>query len=160
MNLYEFKSRIISTVPPGTVLENLGKGQTTFISYDDRIRYKRGNTDNFRISFSDLYSAYYHFLGREVSTSDLKIYRPEIFDSKQNGHSCNCTVFFVLLRESNIITEIYGAGKSGDPFYVKIPEVKEKIDSDHIDHNQKRDLKFILYFIVIVFILGIISSMF
>ena len=58
--------------------------------------------------------------GEGLAPSDLVIFKPTVFDSKQSGHSCNCTFLFQILKEMGIVDEIEGEGKRGNPFYVII----------------------------------------
>jgi hypothetical protein len=51
----------------------------------------------------------------------LKKFRPTVFDSSQNGHSCNCTFLFIIFSKLNLLEgNIEGRGVRGDPFYVEI----------------------------------------
>jgi hypothetical protein len=70
--------------------------------------------------YVDFYNTYIKFKGKICSTNDLKSYASHIFDSKLNGHSCNCTMFFILLKELELTDRILGKGVKGSPFYVNI----------------------------------------
>ena len=74
------------------------------------------------VKFSDLYEAYAHFFGKNMTTTDLRGFKPSVFDSSARpaGHSCNCTFLFLLLFGMKLCGEIEGSGKSGKPFYVKL----------------------------------------
>ena len=102
------------------ILKNPGEGTTTIVKYDeDRLCYKRGQS-SFYIDLKEFEAAYKKFKGSILKTNDLKEYKPEIFDSRQKGHSCNCTLFFMYLKEMGIISEVQGKGYAGDPFFVQI----------------------------------------
>ena len=68
-----------------------------------------------------LYAAYTTFRGKTVSSTDLREYAPQVFDSKRSGHSCNCTLLFMVLKMIGAITTIEGKGVRGNPFRVTIP---------------------------------------
>jgi len=120
MNLKEFASSIKSKVPVGAVLQNPGGGTSTILSYDeDRVCYERGHS-RFYIELADVWEAAEHFKGQYVTTTALKEFKPVVYDSSQQGHNCNCTLMFLLLREVGTTPEIQGTGKSGDPFGVQL----------------------------------------
>jgi len=122
MDYAEFSESLQMAVPPGTILNNPGKGTSTVISYPDgKVSYKRGGA-RFYVSIRDLYDAYKHFKGQLVDTSDLKSYAPTIFDSTKNGHSCHCTFLFLSLQRMGIVDEIQGQGVRGSPFSVDIKD--------------------------------------
>ncbi|QXM05185.1 hypothetical protein [Crassaminicella indica] len=101
--------------------ENPGGGISTIKSITEKsIVYMRGNS-RFYLNFSDIEQAYSYFKGKICTTNDLKEYKPQIFDSKHKGHSCNCTFFFLLLKHLDLIEgDIQGSGRRGNPFYIKI----------------------------------------
>jgi hypothetical protein len=104
------------------VLPNPGGGNTVIVSYTDHnIVYQRGNS-RICVAFKDLYEAYKMFRGGILDSTKLREYKPWVFDSKRGGHSCNCTFLFMVLRAIGVVDTIAGAGKKGDPFWVKIPE--------------------------------------
>lgn len=118
MTAHEFRSRIISSAPVGTVFNNPGGGTSEVVKTDDeKIAYIRGGS-RFYVRFSDLYSAFQKFRGINVTTQDLKEYAPEVFDSSARpaGHSCNCTIMFLLLHQAGLAGEIEGKGRRGNPF--------------------------------------------
>jgi hypothetical protein len=120
MDYSEFKRKIQATTPQRTVLQNPGGGTSTILSYSsDAVRYQRGNSTIY-VSFRDLFDAYMHYKGGEVSSSDLKRANPAVFDSQARpaGHSCNCTFMFMLLKRIGVVNQIHGRGVAGDPFYV------------------------------------------
>jgi hypothetical protein len=121
VNYRQFYQRITSSVPVGTVLRNPGGGTTEIKTYTEKnLTYKRGKS-NMSVAMRDLYDTYRHFQGTTVSSPDLRRFAPSVFDSKQSGHSCNCTVLFMLLRETGIVARIQGRGIRGSPFQVYIP---------------------------------------
>jgi type IV secretory pathway TraG/TraD family ATPase VirD4 len=69
-----------------------------------------------------LFDAYALYRGRRVSTTELRAFRPVVFDSaaRPAGHSCNCTIFFLLLERMGVVEGIQGKGVCGNPFYVDI----------------------------------------
>ena len=122
MNINEFKGRIKSVIQRGSVLDNPGKGTSTIKVVSDRgVSYVRGKSVIY-ISFQDIFDAFHSFVGRKVTSSDLKSYRPAVFDSKANGHSCNCTFLFVLLKGMGFTSEIGGQGIKGSPYFVVLPQ--------------------------------------
>jgi hypothetical protein len=64
--------------------------------------------------YKRLYEGYWE---DTCSSNDLKIYDPHIVISKSDGHSCNCTFVFLVLKELGLV-EIKGNGVRGNPFYV------------------------------------------
>ena len=115
---HEFHERMVSNLPPGTVLRNLGRGTTTIKSYSaGKVSYVRGRSP-IRVAIIDLFSAYSRFRGSRVSSRDLKLYAPMVFDSSARpaGHSCNCTFLFVVLRQLGMASAIEGQGTRADPF--------------------------------------------
>jgi len=121
MNNRKFRRKIIKTIPIGTVMDNPGGGTSTIITYTEKkVTYQRGNS-KIRIAFDDLHSAFLTFRGETLDSSMLIKFKPRVFDSKQNGHSCNCTFLFMVLEKLGIVDKIDGAGKKGNPFRVHIP---------------------------------------
>lgn len=118
MTAHEFRSRIILSAPVGTVFNNPGGGTSSVVKIDyAKIAYVRGNSRIY-IRFSDLFSAYQKFKGMRVTTQYLKELAPEVFDSaaRPAGHSCNCTVVFLLLGKAGLSGVIEGEGRRGNPF--------------------------------------------
>src|ERR1051325_10540664 len=112
MDYQQFVSSIQSSIPIGSTLPNPGGGTSTIISYSDKnIVYKRKNS-RISVSFENLFKAYSEFRGKKVYTTDLKIFAPSVFDSKQNGHSCNTTFLFLILKSLRKVNEIKGEGKA------------------------------------------------
>jgi len=120
MDYQQFVASIKSSIPIGVKLTNPGGGTSTIISYTDKnIVYQRRNS-KITVSFEDLFNAYSKFKGKKVYTTDLRDYAPKVFNSKQNGHSCNTTFLFSILKMLGKVTEIKGEGKANHPFYVSI----------------------------------------
>ncbi len=116
-----FHEKMRAALPIGKKLDNPGGGTSEIQSFThSHIVYKRGNS-KIRVSLRDLFAVYEMYAGKTVSSSDLHKYAPQVFDSKQSGHSCNCTFFFMALEEMGIINGIRGNGKRGDPFWTRIP---------------------------------------
>mgnify|MGYP000554193001 CR=1 FL=1 len=122
MQYHEFCRKVIETLPVGTVLPNPGGGDSTIVSYTGRkVAYQRGSS-RFYVAFEDLYDAYDTFRGETLDSTTLRGFKPGIFDSKQSGHSCNCTFLFMVLKAIGVVNRIEGAGKRGNPFRVAIPK--------------------------------------
>jgi len=128
MNLDQFKRDIGTRLHIGLNLDNLGKGTSKISSLSNSgISYIRGKSTIY-ISFQDLFDALKHYMGKRVTSTDLKLYRPSVFDSKARkpGHSCNCTFLFMLFKRLGISSKIGGRGVKGDPFFVKIPLIDDR----------------------------------
>ena len=122
MEYQEFVQNIKNSFPPGTVVKNPGGGTSEIVSYpDEKIAYLRGKSRIYA-SLPDFYRAYEHFRGKHVSSSDLKDYAPEIFDSSARpaGHSCNCTMLMMILHHLGMAGPIQGNGVRGKPYYIQV----------------------------------------
>ena len=122
MDRNEFFRAIDHGLTTGHIFDNPGGNTSRISKIDDReIHYVRGSS-TIRVSLADLYSSYRHFLGQRVTSTDLRKYAPNVFDSSARpaGHSCNCTFFFMLLQEIGLADAIVGEGKRGSPYSVKI----------------------------------------
>ena len=122
MNIEQFRDKLSSALPVGKELDNPGGGISTIKPVaNDKLRYQRG-ASTITVRLTDLFVAYSKFTGQSVSCSDLKIFQPSVFDSnaRPSGHSCNCTIFFLALKEMGVIKKIQGAGVRGDPYYTNI----------------------------------------
>lgn len=120
--LKRFITEVQTTFPNGTVISNPGGGTSTIAGLSDStISYVRGNSA-IVVGFSDLFDAYTHYKGRHVTSSDLRAYRPVVFDSaaRPAGHSCNCTFLFRVLEALNLSGPITGSGVRGNPFGVDV----------------------------------------
>lgn len=119
MEYAEFKQKLITSLPVGTTLPNPRKGTSTIEAYSyDTVTYRRGSS-NLYVRFQDLYEAWQRFQGGYVHTTDLKAWRPEVFDStaRPAGHDCNCTFLFLVLQRMGLGSKINGSGVSGSPFF-------------------------------------------
>ncbi len=122
MDFDEFKRKIKAAIPVDTIMDNPGGGTSTIISVsDDKISYMRGSSTIY-VSFQDIYDAYSKYRGQKVTSSDLKVYRPSVFDpaAKPAGHSCNCTFLFLLISRIGEANGIQGAGVRGNPYFVEV----------------------------------------
>ncbi len=122
MDFEEFKTQIQNSIPLGTAFENPGGGVSTIKSYtDEKLSYVRGNSTIY-VAFRDLFDAYSNYKGQKVSSTQLKEFAPSVFDpkAKPSGHSCNCTLFFMILQNLKLTGDIGGNGVRGDPFFVDI----------------------------------------
>ena len=120
MEYDDFKTAIEMSIPVDKVFTNPGGGTSTIRAItDEYIRYQRGNAQ-IRVAIEDLYDAYSHYSGTDVSGSDLRDYNPGVFDSKRKGHDCNRSFLFLVLQQLELCGEILGTGTRGDPFYVHI----------------------------------------
>ena len=121
MTYEEFFSKVKSSLSIGKVLPNPGGGTSKILSITEaNITYQRGLSP-ISISVKTLYDLYKKYSGKTVSSTDLKAYLPKIFDQKYNGHPCNCTFFFMVLKEIGVVQRIRGEGKAYHPFYVDLP---------------------------------------
>jgi hypothetical protein len=120
MDFDAFSRLMHITVTPGTVFPNPGGGSSELIDFSSgSLIYRRGNSRIY-VSLRDLYNAYAHFRGSNVSSTDLRQYRPSVFDSVAGGHSRNCTMLFILLKAIGAVDRIQGEGVRGNPFWVTI----------------------------------------
>lgn len=122
MTFDEFFTLSQKALYPGSCFQNPGGGTSRITSFSPcgAICYQRGNAKIY-VQLKDLYDAYQHFSGSICSGPLLRQFNPTVFDSKHNGHSCNCTFLFLLLQAIDVVSEIQGKGTSGHPFYVEIP---------------------------------------
>lgn len=122
MDCNKFAKLIRDVFPIGSRFENPGGGTSLITSFTPgKVAYKRGNSTIY-VAFEDLYSAYSHFKGSVVTSTDLKTFLPSVFDSaaRPAGHSCNCTFLFEVLERVGLADELSGRGVRGDPFKVEI----------------------------------------
>jgi len=122
MTLEEFVERIRTALPVGSILENPGGGTSTIIAHSPSfITYRRGKS-SIRVAHESLFKAYTAFLGRQLSSSDLKVFAPNVFDSaaRPAGHSCNGTFLLLLLRHLGLAGDIQGKGVRGNPYWTRI----------------------------------------
>jgi len=107
-------------VAPGAVFPNPGGGSSEIIGFGSGSLIYRRRNSRICVSLRDLYDAYAHFRGGNVSSTDLRQYHPSVFDSGAGGHSCNCTMLFILLKAIGAADRIKGEGVRGNPFWVTI----------------------------------------
>jgi len=122
MDFEAFKVKLYALVPAGTVFSNPGGGTSEVLSVsDEAVSYRRGKS-KINVSLRDLFDAYWVYRGHSVTSTDLKSFRPAVFDSqsKPAGHSCNCTFLFLLLLQFGVVSDIQGNGVKGCPYVVKI----------------------------------------
>lgn len=118
MTYQEFHGNLNNSIGIGLKLKNPGKGDSTIKSVtENAITYIRGNSA-ISIKIDDIYNVYLLFKGKRCSTSDLKKYKSQVFDSKMKGHSCNCTFLFMVFKEMKLIKNIEGKGVKGEEFFV------------------------------------------
>ena len=122
MELSAFVACFEASMSVGTVVNNAGKGTSTILRYrSSSVTYRRG-TSNFSVRLGDLYAAYMNHRGLQVTTRDLKAYKPDVFDSsaRPSGHNCHCTFLFRGLQRMRLAGDLTGRGVSGDPFAVEM----------------------------------------
>jgi len=120
MKYIEFNSLLKEKTKIGYIFKNPGRGTSTIKSIDnERIIYIRGKSKIY-INIEDIYNVYVFYRGKCINTNDLKEYKPEVFDTKRNGHDCNCTVTMMILCNMKLADEIKGKGVRNNPFYTKI----------------------------------------
>jgi len=120
--LKRFVSNLKIAFPVGTVVTNPGGGTSTIVGVSEStISYIRGRS-TIVVRFTELYDAYSNFKGGRCTSSDLRAYKPGVFDStaRPAGHSCNCTFLFRALEALRISGPITGTGVRGNPFSVDI----------------------------------------
>jgi hypothetical protein len=89
---------------------------------ESQVVYKRGQSSIY-VKTKDLFDAYRRFAGEEVTTIDLKDYSPEVFDSRRNGHGCNCTFLIMALNRIGLASNVEGTGRRGEPFRTKFAKL-------------------------------------
>lgn len=120
MQYQDFVHRVTEVLQPGQQFQNPGGGVSVVKSLvtsdtQDNLYYIRGRS-TIEVSLRDLYDAFTAFRGKNCETTDLRRFRPQVFDSKARGHNCNCTLLFLLLHEAELAGAITGAGVRGNPF--------------------------------------------
>lgn len=120
MKYNEFAAMTRRHLPPDTVLPNPGGGTSRIVRYSGgKMVYQRGQSKIY-LSLEELNEAVEHFCPGRMSSSDLRTYRPEVFDSKREGHSCNCTMQFMILECIGLVQSVEGKGVRGNPFRVSM----------------------------------------
>ena len=112
---------IINNISVGDIFNNPGGGTSTIININSSfIKYLRGKSQ-IKLFMEDIEDVYKIFKDKQVSTSMLKDFKPNVFDSLNNGHSCNATFLFCILNHIGLLKDgINGSGTKGHPFYVTI----------------------------------------
>lgn len=122
MNSEAFAAYIKQACPIGSFIDT-PKGEASMITGYSRshILYSRNNV-TISVAFLDLYKAYSHFYGQSVSTTELREFMPEVFDSKvrKAKYACNCILLFRLLEKLRLSGPITGTGAPRNPYSVKI----------------------------------------
>jgi hypothetical protein len=131
MDKAAFKRQVSRAAPNGTIFPNPGGGISKIVNQSDsNIYYKRGRS-TIGMQFDDLFDVWNRFQSKEISSGDLRIYRPAIFDSSKNGHSCNCTFLFTLLYAAGLAGKMSGGGVRGNPFRARLlPAQRDPTISD------------------------------
>ena len=121
MEKLELNKMIEDNLKVGMIFDNPGGGTSEIVSITlDRITYLIKNS-KIQIKIDDIVEAYNKFREKEVKTSELKEFKPKVFDSKKSGHSCNCTMLFMILCKLGLTDgEIRGRGVARNPFFIKI----------------------------------------
>ena len=122
MKFYEFVLSLKAAFPVGVIIDNPGGGTSTIAGYSEsRVSYVRGKS-KITVAFADLHDAYLAFAGKEASSSQLKTFRPSVFDSAARpfGHGCNCTFLLRVLGQLGLSSTVAGAGVRNSPFSVKV----------------------------------------
>jgi hypothetical protein len=119
MTFEEFHGELKSKITLGKVMKNPGRGESTIIAYTQKgnICYQRGESC-ISISLIEIYNAYQHYSGKQCSSTDLKALNPRVFGTQ--GHGCNCSFFFMVLREMGLCSEIKRVGDGNSPFCVDV----------------------------------------
>ena len=112
---------IIKNISVGDIFNNPGGGTSTVVTINPTfIKYLRG-TSKIKLFTEDIEDVYKRFKSKTVSTNMLKDFKPTVFDSLKNGHSCNTTFLFSILNHVGLLKDgINGSGTKGHPFYVTI----------------------------------------
>jgi hypothetical protein len=120
MDIQAFIVRIRETVEVDEVWPNPGGKTSTIVRLGDNvIVYRRGNT-NISVNYEDLHAVLSKYAGEFVTSSEVRDWRPDVFDSSAGGHSCNRTFLFLLLKKLGVVKRIDGSGVRGDPFGVQL----------------------------------------
>jgi hypothetical protein len=119
MTFDEFQCKLKSKITLGKVMENPEKGTSTIIAYTQKgnIRYLRGE-HCISIPLIEIYNAYQKYRGKQCLSTDLKALNPRVFGAQ--GHGCNCSFFFMVLREMGLCSEIRRVGNGSSSFCVDV----------------------------------------
>jgi hypothetical protein len=70
------------------------------------------------IPIIEIYNTYQQYSGKRCLSTDLRALNPSVFGAK--GHVCNCSFFFMVLREMGLCSEIKRVGDGNSPFCVDV----------------------------------------
>lgn len=116
MDTYEIIKKYLKV---NDILDNPRRGTSIILNIDEeKIRFQRGSSPiTYRIE--DIGSAFEHFKGKKVSTSDLRKFDARVYDNKP----CRATFFLMLMCRCQLTKNgIKGNGCPGNPFYVELKE--------------------------------------
>ena len=122
MNFTAFSAKIGELCPSGARLGVRPIKPFEVLRVDsDKVRYRRGKS-SFAVSKKDLFDAATNFSGRRMSSADLRLFRPSVFDPRARpaGHSCHVSVLFTLLLLSGMAHGLEGRGVVGAPYSVAV----------------------------------------
>ena len=116
-----WEEKIKEHLSVGKQLNNPGGGISTISKIDnEKISYIRGKSA-ITLYYKDIENVYLEYAGGTCTASDLKLFNPKVFDSKNGGHSCNCTFIFMVFEELQLLQgSINGLGVRGNPYYIHI----------------------------------------
>jgi hypothetical protein len=119
MTFDEFHGELKSKITLGKVMDNPEKGTSTIIAYtqNGNICYLRGE-HCISIPIIEIYNAYQKYSGKRCSSTDLKALNPSVFGAQ--GHGCNCSFLFMVLREMGLCSEIRRVGNGSSSFGVDV----------------------------------------
>ncbi len=132
------EEQIREAIRVGDVFQNPGGGTSAVTRVEaDFVQYRRGTSD-IRLKFEHMEQAYEKFRGKTVTTVDLQELQPEVFNSRRNGHSCNCTFLFMLFEKAGLTSGgIKGKGVRGNPYKIRLKA------SDDRSQNNRGILRFL-----------------
>ena len=124
MSVDEFIRLAHEKVKPGTVWHGPGKGvrKVVELQSDGVLSYFQGQKEKSRIylSLTEAWQITQRYRGQRLTSRDLRTARPDIFQpGVGNGHDCNRTTLFHVLKEIGLVRDIEGPTRG--PFYVKLP---------------------------------------
>lgn len=122
MDYHKFQALIKEALSDGDTFHYPGGGTSQVqqvLAY--KVGYKRSKSTIY-LSIPDMFSTFTEFSGSNITTNDLKRFRPEVYDSKAlpAGHSSNCTFFFMVMKSIGLAGNIIGKGVRGNPFGIML----------------------------------------
>jgi len=115
MDKDSFITLLRNSTPEGTVFENSHKHSLTIISTSkDRLHYSRGKNTR-SLKFSQLYKTWQQFRGEQVTSDQLKAWKPALYDSNalpRAGHDSNCGLFMLLMEQLGLACELERKGRT------------------------------------------------